>query len=270
MDFGLKSVRILNPWKETENPDFEHSKGVIKSILSLKLAIMAFNFISIPTEQTTAVTDLILAAQALVCMQYARSRSTDSCFALSLWACVFGLLSFSSLLGAIVHGIELVPVTSRILWGLLYFMLGLLVALIALAALAHVGHDGISKRLVPAGLVVAFVFSAITQVWDNSFLLFVAYEAVMMVMALGIYLACFWLPSKRRGSGWLAIGILFSLVAAAVDTQSALRLHWFWTFDNHGIFHLIQMVGLLIITIGLCQSRVPIANVEKKRCQTMT
>ena len=231
---------------------------------------MAFNFISIPTEQTTAVTDLILAAQALVCVQFARSRSTDSCFALSLWAWVFGLLSFSSLLGAIVHGIELEPVTSRILWGLIYFMLGLLVALIALAAIAHLGHDATCRRLVPAGIGVAFVFSAITQFWGNSFLLFVAYEAVMMSIALGIYLVCFWLPCKRRGSGWLALGILFTLVAAAVDTQSTLRLQWFWTFDNHGIFHLIQMVGLLIITTGLCQSRVPIANAEKRRCQTMT
>ena len=31
-------------------------------------------------------------------------------------------------------------------------------------------------------------------------------------------------------------------------------------FDNQGIFHLIQMVGLLIISMGLVRSQEPLAN----------
>ena len=231
---------------------------------------MSLNFISIPTEQTTAITDLILAGQSMICLHFVRPRSTNRCFALSLWAWVFGLLSFSSLLGAFVHGFQLAPETVRLLWGLLYFALGLLVALVALASFAHLGHGNISRRLVPACIGFAFVFSAITQVWNDSFLLFVAYEAVMMTLALGIYIACLWRPVERRGLGLLALGVLLTLLAAAVDTQSTWRLQCIWAFDNHGIFHLIQMLGLLIISIGLYQSREPIVDVEKWRCQTMT
>ena len=68
---------------------------------------MSLNFISIPTEQTTAVTELILAGQSMVCLHFVRPRSTNPCFALALWAWVFGLLSFSSLIGAFVHGLLL-------------------------------------------------------------------------------------------------------------------------------------------------------------------
>lgn len=224
---------------------------------------MSLNLISIPTEQTSASTDLILAGQSMVCLYLVRPRSGNQSFALSLWAWVLGLLAFSSLLGAFVHGFELAPETVRVLWGPLYFALGLLVALVALASFAHLGHGNISRGLVPASIGLAFVFSAITQLWSDSFLLFVAYEAVMMTFALGIYIACLWCPVERRGAGLLALGVLLTLVAAAVDTQSTLRLQCIWAFDNHGIFHLIQMLGLLIISLGLYRSRKPSAGVEK-------
>ncbi len=118
-----------------------------------------------------------------------------------------------------MHGFELAPETVRVLWGPLYFALGLLVALVALASFAHLGHGNISRGLVPASVGLAFVFSAITQLGSDSFLLFVAYEAVMMTFALGIYIACLWCPVERRGAGLLALGVLLTLVAAAVDTQ---------------------------------------------------
>ena len=41
------------------------------------------------------------------------------------------------------------------------------------------------------------------------------------------------------------------IVAAAIDTQSSLQLTFIWTFNNHGIFHLIQMLSLLLLTIGV-------------------
>lgn len=224
--------------------------------------LMPLNFTSIPTEQTSAITDLILAGQSMFCLYIVRRRSIKQCFALSLWACIFGLLSFSSLLGAFVHGFELVSETVEIIWCPLYFALGQLVALVALAATAHVGHENISRRAVPASIGLAFVFAAVTQVWSNSFLLFIAYEAVMMTFALGIYIVCIWQPQKQRGSGLLALGVLLTLMAAVVDTQSTWCIQCIWAFDNHGIFHLIQMLGLSIILFGLLRTREPILDAE--------
>ena len=41
---------------------------------------MALNFISIPTEQTTAVTDLILAAQSMICLLLVRRTAENQGF----------------------------------------------------------------------------------------------------------------------------------------------------------------------------------------------
>jgi multisubunit Na+/H+ antiporter MnhB subunit len=231
---------------------------------------MSLQLVSIPTEQTTAITDLILAVQSVICIYLVRSRSTKPCLALSLWIWVFGLLAFSSFLGAFVHGFELAAPTLQFLWGPLYFALGLLVSLVALAAIAHSGREEISKRLLPASFGLAFIFSVITQMWSDSFLLFVAYEAIMMTVALTVYLACLWRSDPWGSSGLLALGVLLTLIAAAVDTQSTWRLQFIWLFDNHGLFHLIQMVGLSIISVGVNRSRESMTDTGTRRCQTMT
>ena len=224
---------------------------------------MALHFISIPTEQTTAITDLILAMQTMICLFVVRRTSTNQDFAMLLWSWVFGLLCVASLLGTVAHGFELAPETMRILWCPIYLALGLLVALVALAAISHSGHEDISRRLLPASIGLAFIFFAITRIWSDSFLLFVAYEAIVMTCALVIYVVCLWSPDRQRGSGFLAAGVFLTLIASAVDTQSSWRLQIVWAFDNHGIFHLIQLLGLLIISVGLYRSREPIADADK-------
>ncbi len=228
---------------------------------------MALNFIDIPTEQTTAVTDLILAAQTMICLLLVRRTAENPGFSLSLWSWVFGLLFFASLLGTIVHGFELSPETMRTLWRPIYFALGLLVALVALAAISHVWQENIGRRLLPAGIGIAFTFFAVTQILNVSFLLFVAYEAIMMMFALVLYVRCLWCPVRQRGSGFLAAGVFLTLIAAAVDTQSTWRLQFVWAFDNHGIFHLIQMLGLLIISIGVIRSKD--FNAEADKCDAI-
>ncbi len=77
---------------------------------------MSLNFISIPTEQTTAITDLILAVQTMICLYVLRRTSGNRGFSSILWSWVFGLLCLASLLGTVAHGFELAPESMRILW----------------------------------------------------------------------------------------------------------------------------------------------------------
>ena len=223
---------------------------------------MFLNFIRIPTEQTSAVTDLILAIQSLVCICLVSRNAESQRYSMILWKWVFALLCIASSIGTVVHGFELSQEVKQILWCPLYFALGLLVALVALSAVAHIGRENISKRLLPVASGFAFVFALVTQLWSDSFLLFVAYEAIMMTFALSLYVACLWGSNRRRGSGALALGVLLTIAAAAIDTQTTMRMNIVWEFDNHGIFHLIQMLGLLIISVGLVQSQEPSTNLE--------
>lgn len=211
-------------------------------------------FVESPTELTTAATDAILAIQALFAVVILRRMSVRKHMWTGLWSWVFGLLCVSSAMGAVAHGIELSQAARDGIWMVVYLVLGLLMALFAIAAISmHLGAQT-AIRCLPIGLLSALVFFGVTQFWSDSFLLFVIYEALSMVLALTLYAASFWLR-REPGSQYLAFGIVTGLLAAWLDTQSHLRLNLIgYQFDNHGIFHLVQMLSLALLTWGVYHS----------------
>lgn len=213
-------------------------------------------FIDSPTEQTTAVTDLILALQAMVAIFVLRNAPARRLLWTDIWTWTFALLSVAGLLGAVSHGIQLTPSIDAGIWLFVYLALGILMALFSIAAVTMHWDHRLGRRCLPFGLIIAFVFFSITQFWSDSFLLFVVYEGIAMLFALLLYSSCFWLR-REQGSGFLVSGILVGIVAAVIDTQSSLRLTFIWTFDNHGLFHIVQMLSLLLLTIGVHSSHQP-------------
>ncbi len=170
-----------------------------------------------------------------------------------VWTLFFGLLALASSLGAVSHGIQIHESTQSAIWFVVYLALGLVMAMFALAAVTMTWNDEMARRCVPYFTAVAFAFFAITQIWSDSFLLFVIYEAVTMLATLVLYSVCFWFR-RERGSALLSAGILVGIAAAVVDSQSSLRMTVICSFDNHGIFHIVQMLSLLLIAIGIHSS----------------
>ncbi len=211
-------------------------------------------FIEIPTEQTTAITDVILALQAIAIRWSLGRTSAVRPFWTWIWSWIFTLMCVASLLGAVAHGFQMTPETNALIWNPLYLLLGLIVSLFAVAAVSHRWDDELARRFLPAGLGIAIVFYLATQFGGGSFLLFVVYEALMMLIALWLYLSCFWLVDPVRGSGFLAAGVFVGLLAAAINAMPRMELHFLWTFDNHGLFHLVQMASLILLAIGLHRS----------------
>lgn len=89
-------------------------------------------------------------------------------------------------------------------------------------------------------------------------MLFVVYEAIAMIVALTLYAVCF-LFRRKQGSGFLAVGVVVGIAAAIFDTQTSMQVTLIWKFDNHGVFHLVQMLSLLLITIGLYRTHRSVA-----------
>lgn len=207
-------------------------------------------FIDSQTEQTTAITDLILSLQAIAAVWILRRSPVRRPVWTDAWTWFFSLLSVASLLGAISHGIAMTSSVNTTIWVVVYLVLGIMMALFVIAAVTMHWNPELGRRCLPFGIATALLFFVITQVWSDSFLLFVAYEAISMFLALVLYLSCFW-SRREQGSGFLVAGIVVGIVAAAVDTQSSLQLTFIWTFNNHGIFHLVQMISLLLLTIGV-------------------
>lgn len=208
---------------------------------------------SIPTEQTTAITDLILAALSLGAALYlghlGRHATADHWKA-SLWTWTFGLLSVASALGAVAHGFTLSRAAHRLFWQPLNLALGLTIALVVVGAVHDSWGPLVARRTLPFMIGAGVAFFVATQLVPRTFLVFVLYEAIAMLVALVIYVQ---LASRRTLAGaWLmTAGIATTIIAAAVQINHGIEVTLAWRFDNNGVFHLTQMLGLLLLVAGL-------------------
>jgi len=217
-------------------------------------------FINIPTEQTTAATDLILAVISLITafglnnlgkqVQPVKTR---------IWVVVFLLLTIGALFGTAAHGFEMSAKMNYFLWQPLNLALGLSVSLFAAGALFDLRNGTISKKIILGLLILGVIFYFITVFIPGSFLVFIIYEAVVMIFALIAYIILA-LQKRLRGAWWMVLGILITIIAAVIQSTDTVTVEFIWVFDHNGIFHVIQMAGVLIIYLGLAKSFHPVAS----------
>lgn len=204
-----------------------------------------------PTERTTAATDVLLALLCVGCVLYLRRFRARDAWKVRIWSAALALLGVAALLGALAHGLVLASRVEPLLWGPLYLCLGLAVALFGTGAVHDAADERASRRALPILAAIALGFFALTRLAGGSFLLFILYEAAVMLLALGAYL---WLAISGRlpGAAWMAGGILLTLVAAGLQATRVIpRLELIWTFDHNGLFHLVQMPALVLLALGL-------------------
>ena len=49
----------------------------------------------------------------------------------------------------------------------------------------------------------------------------------------------------------MAAGILVSIIAAGIQANKSVIVTFIWRFDHNGIYHLVQVVGLMLLLMGL-------------------
>ena len=99
-------------------------------------------------------------------------------------------------------------------------------------------------------VVIGVGFLGITLIWPDSFMVFIVYETVAMLFALGGYTWLAW-QGRLEGAWLMVIGILTTIVAAGVQAGKLLSFTFIWSFDHNGVYHLIQMVGIGLLLAGL-------------------
>ena len=140
------------------------------------------------TEQTTAVTDLILGVVSLVLLVLLHRRQANDALKRRIWSCMFGFLAMASILGSVAHGFVLPDSFLKAVWHVLYLLLGFTVAFFAIGAIHELLGKDLSRKTAPFLLAIAFLFYLVTVFVPGSFLVFIAYEAVALAGALSIYL----------------------------------------------------------------------------------
>ena len=205
------------------------------------------------TELTTGATDALLGIAALTCIVYLQQYRRLDGWKVGIWTWVLATLAVAALLGAVVHGFELSDGTRELLWRPLFFLLGLLVALFVVAASYDWLGEQSARRVLMAMIPIALGFFAITQLLSSAFMVFVAYEALAMLVALGIYVS---LAVRRRlpGARLMAFAILLNIVAAGIQASGSVRFTLLWPFDHNGVFHIVQLIAVVVLMLGLRQS----------------
>lgn len=171
-----------------------------------------------------------------------------------LWALVLGLLAAASTLGAVAHGLDLSDGVTFWLWQPLYLCLGLVVALFAIAAV----YDGIgpqtARRLLMPALVLGAGFYAVTLLFPDTFLVFVVYEAIAMLLALALYVRLA-LRSRATWAWLMVLGIALNIVAAAIQATGSVHFTLLVPFDHNGVFHIVQMAAILVLVAGVARGQ---------------
>ncbi|NQU94671.1 MAG: hypothetical protein HQ549_00350 [Candidatus Omnitrophica bacterium] len=205
---------------------------------------------NIPIEQTTAVTDAVLALVAAACLFYLRRTKQRDMQRTNIWSWFFGLVTFSSASGALLHGLKMSEALENILWQPLFLALGFVVVLFILGAIYDMLGRAAVRRMLPVMLAIGVAFYAVNLLFPRTFLVFIIYEAITMTFVL---IAYSWLALRKRlgGAGLIAIGVLFTIIAAIFQANKDIAARLIWKFDNNGIFHLIQIVGMLFLVVGL-------------------
>ena len=216
----------------------------------------------VPTELTTAATDALLAILCVVALVMIRRRRALDPWKVGLWSWLLGLLALASVLGAIAHGLELTDRVQDFLWQPLYLCLGLVVALFTVAAIRDRLGESAARRALPWMVVLGFGFFAITRIGSGTFLIFIAYEAVAMFAALVLYLDAAIRP-RVAGAVLMAVGVTLNLLAAGVQQSSVTLEFAGLPLDHNGVFHLVQLVAVVVLTVGVLRGLTPVKLPER-------
>jgi hypothetical protein len=210
---------------------------------------MEFN--PVITEQTTAVTDAVLALVSLGCAACLLHAGREDRWRSGVWAAAFGMVGAAATLGAVAHGLQWSPRAYAVLWQPLFLLLGLSIALFVVGVIHDLWGRRAAGRALPAAVVTALGFYLLTLLVPGCFLLFSLLQLSAVAFAALAY-AGLAVGGRRADFALVTAGMVLSIVAAVVQTRHSVSLTLIWQFDHNGVYHLIQMPGLVLLAAGLC------------------
>ncbi len=189
----------------------------------------------------TAITDLILSAEAFFLAGRMTACPKVRFSAAWFWSGVLFLLGLAALIGGIDHGFfENAGLPRYWIERPNWIVLALLTWCVLMTA-ARQFLPGHLQRIVMVLGAAQFVVDAILALRIDSFLVVILnYTPVMILM---LVLSCAGLR-KGTGSYWMIAGILILFSASAIQ---ALMVDTFSPLDRNGLYHVITMIGVVFL-----------------------
>ncbi len=211
-------------------------------------------FIADAAERVTAATDLLMAIVALVGIIQFRSQAG---FKVNLWTLIYALFIAAALLGTVHHGFSIPATVYDATWLGVLFFLGIMIGFFVVALVLDLFGQRWALRTMPLMLVISisfFLYSTVI-VKSEDLSVFLIYQAVATLVALAGWS---WLAVRRRpGALSMSLGVLVTMIAAAVQATEAISYTLIVPFDHNANYHLIQCCGVLLLTNGILRSTQP-------------
>ncbi|WP_143731806.1 hypothetical protein [Microbulbifer sp. GL-2] len=207
----------------------------------------------IPAEQTAAVTDLILVALAVLGVLYLKIVVKVPSWRRTIWKNFFYLMFIVCMLGAVVHGFDLLDSTRLHLWHILFFFLGFFLMSFTLAIICDLHSEELSKKILPYLMLAGVGFFIFAISIPNGFFGFVVYQFLIMIPVIVGYTRLAF-KQKHGAALWMVAAGIFSMIAVLFQVNTNLQFTFIWTFDHNGIYHLVQSVGVLLFIVWLMVS----------------
>jgi hypothetical protein len=219
----------------------------------------------VTVEQVTALTNIPLGLIAMFATIRLWNWRPLQPLKATIWAGMFGCLMVASDLAIFVHGFELEPETSKLIWHVIKAALALTVACFVAGAVFDRWGADTTWRVAPGLLALSAGFFSYATFVSKTFLPFIVYESVAMLFCLAVFLS---LAVQRRlpGAGWMVAGVAITILAAVLQAMPRVEFQLGVTFDHNGVFHLVQLPGLLcllrgvLVGLGPRPAREPVAN----------
>lgn len=212
-------------------------------------------FVKDPLEQTTAATDIVLALVAFggIVFLLGLILNSGELWKISIWSAAIGSIGLAAALGAVAHGLILSRTLHHCSWLVLNMALSLAISLFVVGVVYDLWGFEVSLKTLPILLIAGLGFYLTTLFYPGIFFLFIVYEGVALVFALAAYIYLT-IQQDLPGAYLMAAGILASIIAAGIQANKSVVVTFIWRFDHNGIYHLVQVVGLLLLFAGLRKS----------------
>jgi hypothetical protein len=204
-----------------------------------------------PAEKTTAATDIILALVAFggIFLLHWNLLNDGEAWRINIWSAAIGLIGLAAALGAVAHGLVLLTTLQNRIWLALNMALALAVSLFVVGVVYDLWDYEASLKALPLMLIAGLGFYLATLFYPGTFFLFIVYETLPLLFAFCVYM--FLMVTGEPGAGFMASGVLLSIVAAGLQARKSIVFKLIWKFDHNGIYHIVQTIGLLFLFAGL-------------------
>ncbi|MBN1551877.1 hypothetical protein JW979_10425, partial [bacterium] len=89
-----------------------------------------------------------------------------------------------------------------------------------------------------------------TELYPGTFIIFLIYEALAMILGIFVY-GLQVIQDKKLSNILIFSGFVLSVMAAVSQTMENVRISVIWQFDNNGVFHIIQMIATIFLAVGV-------------------